>query len=220
LRTAIKAAWSCGASIFLAAFLFLFVVAPARAPQGGKKFLGGRTIASQQEEDFDQRLLHYQLCYGVKFAAEEATLERRRVCKALLVHRLQAVLNRPGAYFREPLEFRCENTVNSRRLSSGVAVVMQPNHDFQAIDLAITRNLETANVGESADRFAREACTYLTDCKIAMNRFSLRKVGTCLSTWNVTHRKILLNEVGAMLFRAKGSQDRILYSDLLDEARL
>lgn len=214
-----KVAWSFGATSFLILFFFLFLAEPARAPQGGRKFLGGRTIASQQEQEFDQRLLHYQLCYGVRFSADQATLERRRVCKAVLVHRLQGVLKRPGAYFREPLEFRCVNTVSSRHLANADgAVVLQPNAEFQAIDVAFSRSLETANVGESSDRVAREACEFLTDCKLGMQRFSLRKMAACLGTWDVTHRKILLNEVGAMLFRAKSGQTRILYADLLEEA--
>lgn len=215
-------AWSLLATFILAVCFFLFLVAPARAPHGGKNSLGGRSIASMQEREFDQRILQYQLCYGVKFAADRATLERRRVCKAMLVHRLDQALARPGAYFKNPIEFSCEDTVFSRpkNADSEAAVALQPNGEFQAIDKAVAANLEVASVGESSDRFARDACDFLTGCKLAMTsaQLSFRKLATCFTTGDITHRKILLNEVGAMIFRAKKSQTKILYADMLEEA--
>lgn len=222
MRRVVRIAWSLSASFILAVALFLFLAVPARAPRGGKHSLGGRTIASVQEEEFDRRILHYQLCYGIRFSAERATLERRRVCKAMLVNRLSRVLDEPGKYFRVPVEFHCEDTVFSRAPASesGVSVSLQPNREFTAIDQAIRSNLEVENVGESTDRFAREACEFLVDCKHAMrpSSLSLRKLASCFSTGDLTHRKVLLDEVGAMLFRAKANQTKILYSELLNEA--
>jgi hypothetical protein len=222
MRRLAKAAWNVFFTAFLTTAFFLFFVSPARAPYGGKNSLGGRTIASMQEKDFDHRLLHFQLCYGVKFSADSATLERRRVCKAMLVSRLDQVLSVPGAYFRSPMEFRCENTVFVRSTASdqGVSVVLKPNEEFNAIDKAIAENLERAEVGESTDRFARQACEFLTSCKLAMTgtNFSFRKLAACFSTGDLTRRKILLDEVGAMVFRAKQSQAKILYAELLEDA--
>lgn len=220
MKKVAKVAWSVFASIALAAAFFLFLVTPARAPYGGKNSLGGRTIASIQEREFDHRLTFYQLCFGVKFSAEKATLERRRVCKAMLLHRLDQTLTLPGAYLRSPVEFHCEDTIFSSRKVASDSVVLKPNKEFAAIDGLFSSQLEQENVAESTDQFAREACEFLTQCKLATtaHQLSFRKLASCFSTGNLTHRKILLNEVGAMLFRAKGSQSKILYADLLEEA--
>lgn len=220
MKRVAKVAWSVFASVALAAAFFLFLVTPARAPYGGKNSLGGRTIASIQEREFDHRLMFYHLCYGVKFTAEKATLERRRVCKAMLVHRLDQTLTVPGAYLKSPVEFRCEDTIFSSRKGSDDAVALKPNKEFAAIEGVFASQLEKSTVGESTDQFARDACEFLTDCKLATTSYQLsfRKLASCFTTGNLTHRKILLNEVGAMLFRAKGNQTKILYADLLEEA--
>lgn len=221
MRRVAKVAWSLFASVALAAAFFLFLVTPARAPYGGKNSLGGRTIASIQEREFDHRLMFYQLCYGVRFSAEKATLERRRVCKAMLVHRLDQALTVPGAYLKSPVAFRCEDTIFSSRKEEGDdAIGLKPNKEFAAIDGVFAGQLERATVGESTDQFARDACEFLTGCKLATtsHQLSFRKLASCFTTGDLTHRKILLNEVGAMLFRAKASQTKILYADLLEEA--
>ena len=222
MKRVVRIAWSLTASFLLAMALFLILAVPARAPRGGKNSLGGRTIASVQEEEFDRRLLHYHLCYGIRFSADRATVERRRVCKAMLVNRLERMFEQPGRYFRTPVEFHCEDTVFSRAPASesGVSISLQPNREFTAIDQAIQAHMEAENIGESVDRFARDACEFLVDCKQAMRpgSLSLRKLAACFSTGDLTHRKILLDEVGAMLFRAKASQTKILYSNLLEDA--
>jgi hypothetical protein len=219
MKKVVKQAWSIFVVLLISTGMFLFTISPARAPHGGKNSLGGRTIASLQEREFDQKLLQYQLCYAVNFNSERATLERRRVCKALLVHRLDRALSAPGSYLKAPMEFHCEDTVFSKPNQTGdlIHVVMQPNREFESIDQAVAANLEPGSVGESLDRKAKQACSFLTECKLAMGPqgLSLRKLAQCFSTGNVTHRKILLDEVGAMLFRAKEKQNKILYSDLL-----
>lgn len=220
MKRVAKVAWSFFASVALAAAFFLFLVTPARAPYGGKNSLGGRTIASIQEREFDHRLTFYQLCYGVKFTAEKATLERRRVCKAMLVHRLDQALMVPGTYLKGPVEFRCEDTIFSSRKEGDDAIALKPNKEFAAIEGVFASQLEKSTVGESTDQFARDACEFLTECKLATtsHQLSFRKLASCFTTGNLTHRKILLNEVGAMLFRAKANQTKILYADLLEEA--
>lgn len=224
MKRAARIAWSFFGTTLLAVLFLLFTVAPARAPHGGKKFLGGRTIAAIQEEDFDRKILQYQLCYGVRLRAEEATKERRRVCKALLIHRLDAALGKPGTYLREPVEFHCEDTAFGRRKPANAdadAVALKPNAEFRAIDGLLERRLETVEVSDREDSFAREACDFLTECKLAMrpNQIALRKLASCLATPDMVHRRILLDEIGAMLFRAKGGRSKILYAELLEEAR-
>jgi hypothetical protein len=207
--------------VALAAAFFLFLVTPARAPYGGKNALGGRTIASIQEREFDHKLMFYQLCFGVRFTAEKATLERRRVCKAMLVHRLDQELSIPGAYLKRPVEFRCDDTIFTPKSEKGDdAVALKPNKEFDAIDGVFSSSMEHATVAESTDEFARDACNFLTDCKLATTpyKLSFRKLASCFATGNLTHRRILLDEVGAMLFRAKENQTKILYAELLDEA--
>ena len=223
MKRVAKIAWSLFATVSLAVAFFLFMVTPARASHGGKNALGGRTIASIQEQEIDQKLLHFQLCYGVGFTAETATMERRRVCKVMVVHHLERAFAPPGAHFRGPVTFRCEDTVFVNRATAAERpndVVLKPNAEFPAIERAVTENLETAVVGESVDRVAKRACEFLTDCKLAMSKgkLSFRKLASCLSTGDLTHRKILLDEVGAMVFRAKEQHSKILYSDLLEKA--
>jgi hypothetical protein len=223
MKRAARVAWSVMATTMLAVLFLFITVSTARAPHGGKNSLGGRTIASIQEEEFDRRILRYQLCYGVRLYSEKATQERRRVCKAMLVHRLEAVLEKAGAYFRVPMEFQCDDTAFSRRdpAQSRDIVALKPNAEFLAIDRALSAHLEQAEASEREDHIAREACSFLTDCKLAMrpNHLSLRKLASCLSTPDMSHRKILLDEIGAMLFHAKNGRTKLLYSELLQEAR-
>lgn len=222
MKRAAKFAWSFVGTVVPALLLFFFLIVPARAPQGGKSSLGGRTIASQQEDEFDRQLLKYHLCYGVQFNPSKATLERRRECKALVVHRLQLALDRPGAFLKDPLEFQCENTVFGKPNldTSAVSVVLKPNSEFQAMDEALGRSVEVADVAESTDRFVKQSCEFLTDCKWATrpNTFSLRKLASCFSTPNITHRKMLVDEVAGMLFRVPGNRTKELYATLLQEA--
>ena len=224
MKRAVKIAWSYVATTLLVGIIFFLTITPARAPYGGKNSLGGRTIASQQEEEFDRKLMRYSLCYGIKFNAEKSTLERRRVCKAMLVHQMDAALQKTGAFLRSPTEFRCEDTAMGKKANSldGTLIVqLRPNAEFAAIDLALTQNLELVSVAENDDYFARAACDFLTECKLAMrpNHFSLRKLADCFSTNNLTQRKILLDEVGSMIFNTKEDSTKILYSQLLREAQ-
>ncbi len=215
-----KAAASLAATCLLALLFFFGLVVPARAPHGGKKSLGGRTIASLQEQDFDHKLLRFQLCYGVRFQAESSTLERRRVCKALLVHQLSQALHAPGAYFRSPIHFRCEDTAFLRKpADENTAVNLRPNKEFVEINRIIRQELEREPTLDADDAKAKLACDLLTDCKWAMRTLSLRKLLSCFTTRDIAHRKILVDEVGAMLFHAKSGESKILYSELLQEAR-
>jgi hypothetical protein len=226
MKRALKIAWATTVTIVAAVVLFFAMTTSARAPHGGNSYLGGRTIASLQEEDFDRILLREKICYGVTVNAEKATLDRRRVCKALVVNRLEAALSRPGTYLKEPLEFQCEDTVFGKPRApaseEALAVVMKPNQEFFAIDNALAAGIDVANVAESTHRRARAACEFLTDCRWATkpDHFSLRKIASCFLTENPTHRKVLLDVVSGMLFHVKSNDSKILYADLLDSPRL
>ncbi|MGZ3694911.1 MAG: hypothetical protein ACXWQO_12090 [Bdellovibrionota bacterium] len=215
-------AWRWALPILFSVALFFLVIAPARAPRGGKNSLGGRTLASFQEEEFDHRLLSLQLCYGVHFNGENATPGRRRVCKALLVHSLDKVLSTPGAMLKYPVEFRCEDTVfpkSQTQADSATSVVsLKPNEEFAAIKEALDKSVETVATTEEQALSARETCGFITDCKWAMRpqALSFRKLASCISTPDITRRKIVLDEFGAMLFRVKGRQGQVLISKLLE----
>jgi hypothetical protein len=213
-------AWKFGASALFGLMLFFFLVEPARAPKGGRQSLGGRTIASLQEEDFDRRLLHLQLCYGVRVVADECTLERRRVCKALVVHHLEKALSPSGSYLKNSLEFRCEDTaiMNPTSFMDEGVVSLRPNTEKVAIESVLEKSLTQIPLTTAQDKGARDACDFLADCKWAMRpqAFSFRKLATCLGTANFTHRKVLLDHIGAMLFHAKSGQNRALYPELTE----
>ena len=220
MKRAVKLAGSLSATLILAAALFLFIVAPARAPSGGKRWTGGRTIASLQEEDFDRRLLKLQLCYGVKVVADRCTLERRRVCKAMLVHELEPVLEARGNYLKTPVEFHCQDTaVGKSLLDDEDSVSLRPNLETAAIQGALSSNLSQLTPAESQHQRVREACDFLTDCKWSMRpqSFSSRKLASCLTTPDATHRKVLLNEAGKMLFGGKAARRNTLYSRLVEK---
>jgi len=215
MKRAAKIASSLVATTMLAALLFLFLVNPARAPVGGKRWSGGRTIASLQEEDFDRRLLKLQLCYGVKVVADQCTLERRRVCKALVVHELEKSLGVSGSFLKTPLEFHCQDTaVGKTLLDDEDSVSLRPNGELNSIQGALAAHLGLFEEGATRHGQAREACEFLTDCKWSMRpqTLSLRKLASCISSPNATHRKILLNEAGAMLFGGKAGRRHTLYS--------
>ncbi|MGZ3651568.1 MAG: hypothetical protein ACXWR1_07715 [Bdellovibrionota bacterium] len=219
MKRAVRLAWSVGTPLALTVLFFFFLVLPARAPSGGKLWTGGRTIASLQEEDFDKRLMKLQLCYGVKLVADQCTLERRRVCKAMLVHEAESVFEAPGHFLKTPMEFHCEDTAVGRSiLEDDDAVSLRPNAEITAIKTAIGTGLQESAPTATAHAEAREACEFITDCKWAMRpqSFSFRKLASCMTTGNATHRKILLNEVGAMLFGGKSGRRRTLYPNLVE----
>lgn len=219
MKRAVKIASSLVATTTLAVLLFLFLVNPARAPGGGKRWSGGRTIASLQEEDFDRRLLKLQLCYGVKVIADQCTLERRRVCKALVVHELEKSLDSPGSYLKTPVDFHCKDTaVGKSLLDDEDSISLRPNGELSSIQSALATHLGQLDDGALLHGQAREACEFLTDCKWSMRpqTLSLRKLASCISAPNATHRKILLNEAGAMLFGGKAGHRPTLYSRLVE----
>jgi hypothetical protein len=217
MKRTLKVAMSVGSSFALAVLFFFLLIAPARAPSGGKLWTGGRTIASLQEEDFDRRLTRIQLCYGVKLSAEQCTLERRRVCKAMLVHEVESAVEVPGHFLKAPVEFRCEDTALARPGIDDDAVALRPNGEHAAIRDALDPLLLETSASEASQAQAKEACEFLTGCKWAMRpqTFSLRKLASCLTTPNATHRKVLLNEVGAMVFGSSRVRHHTLYSHLV-----
>lgn len=208
----------------LIALFFFVTTAPARAPKGGKNSLGGRTIAALQEDDFDRKLLRYQICYGVKFLSDTSTVERRRACKAMLVNRMESALAESGRVFERPISFQCEDTaLGAKEWTEEERPVgaLRPNAEFSLIEDFINRYSNKLSVDPVVEVEAREACEFLTDCKNSMriDHLSLRKIGACLVDKNPTHRKILMDEIGAMLFRVKSRDDKLLLSELYKASR-
>lgn len=203
--------------------LLFFLVIPARAPSGGKLGTGGRTIASLQEEDFDRRLLKLQLCYGVRMVADQCTIERRRVCKALLVHELETVLEGEGNYFPKPMEFHCEDSAVGKPFPAEDGThFLRPNTELASIHQAIAANFfpgTQSTVQPRAHREAREACEFLTECKWAMRpqSLSLRKLASCIVGNNASRRMAFLQEAGAMVFGGTAGRREILYPRLLGD---
>jgi hypothetical protein len=171
-KTKRRTAWSYSATVLLSIFFYFVAIVPARAPRGGKNSLGGRTIASVQEEEFDHRLLNLQLCYGVRFDGGKSTPARRRVCKALVVHALDKALAAPGAILKAPVEFVCDDTAFPKEEPARdflpVRVHLKPNAEFLAIQQTLDKSLESVSTTESNALNARETCEFLTDCKWAM----------------------------------------------------
>jgi hypothetical protein len=218
MKRAVKIAMSVGTPLLFGTLFFFFVVFPARAPSGGKLWAGGRTIASLQEDDFDRRLLKLQLCQGVKLVADQCTLERRRVCKAMLVHEVESSLATGGHFIKTPVEFRCEDTALPHSGLDSDAVSLRPNAEVSAIHDALGSVLANADLSFVTQYEAAETCEFLTNCKWAMRpqSFSLRKIASCLTTRDALQRKVLLDQVGSMIFGSKGSRNRTLYSNLVE----
>jgi hypothetical protein len=221
MKRAVKVALSVGTSALLSLLFFFFLISSARAPSGGKLWSGGRTIASLQEDDFDKRLLKLQLCYGVKLVADQCTLERRRVCKAILVHESENALEPSGNFLKSPVEFHCEDTAVGHPVLDEDVVTLRPNGELTSIHSAFGANLQETKLSAGAHQDAREACEFLTDCKWAMRpqSFSFRKIASCAFTSDSTNRRVLLNEVGAMLFGGKAARRRTLYPNLVDSGK-
>lgn len=198
MKRSFKIAGSVGTSFALAILFFFFVVDPVHAPSGGKLWTGGRTIATLQEQgDFDKRLLRLQICYGVKLTADSCTLERRRVCKVMLVHEIESQVEQAGKFLKSPVEFRCEDTALARPGLDDDAVSLRPNAENAAIKTALDPLLRSVSPQNPAvDARARAACEFLTDCKWAMrpSSFSLRKLASCATTANATHRSLAARE--------------------------
>lgn len=212
-----KVLWSrWGASSVLATFLFFLVVARAHAPAGGKQFTGGRTIASLQEEDFDRRLLKLNLCYGVRLEASQCMLERKRVCKAVVVHELEGALEKAGNYLHSPMEIHCEDTAVGKPWGDDEIVSLRPNAEIRELRAALKKDLRGSSAGQDQHNQIREVCEFLTDCQWAMrpSSLSLRKLASCLTTDNALHREMLLNEIGSILFHKNQATRTALYPQL------
>jgi hypothetical protein len=217
MKRAVKVAFSVGTSALLSLLFFFFLMSSARAPSGGKLWSGGRTIASLQEDDFDKRLLKLQLCYGVKLVADQCTLERRRVCKAMLVHESETALEPSGNFLKSPVVFHCEDTAVGHPVLDEDAVTLRPNAEISSIHAAFEGNLQASSPAPGVHKGVRESCEFITDCKWAMRpqSFSFRKIASCITTGDSTNRRILLNEVGAMLFGGKAARRHTLYPNLM-----
>ncbi len=221
MQRAVRIVWSGFVTLFFAALIFFIFVGPAKAPKGNKRSLGGRTIASVQEEEFDRTLYEYSTCYGIRFVAKQATPERRRVCKAILVHQLGQSLAETGTYFPIPVEFRCENTAMGQRiwfndLSQPIAA-LQPNSEFVTIDEIVKKNLEHDNVPMEVDNKVRDACHFIANCKRALRfeTFSIRKIASCFTDDDSLHRRMMVDTVGDLVF--PNSREKLLVADLLHE---
>lgn len=221
MRKAARMAWTFFFTIVVTTLFFFLPITPARAPHGGKNLLGGRTIASMQEEEFDRKLLKYQLCYGVNFNSASTTLERRRVCKAMLMHQLDLAFEKSGAYLRAPVEFQCDDTAFGKKEweNSGVAVVaLKPNAEEESIERALASYIDYKKINSVEEGAVKEACDFLTSCKTSMRTLSFRQIGTCLTTKNVMHRRVLLDEIGTMIFSSR-TEPRFLYTELVEQPR-
>jgi hypothetical protein len=214
-------AWSSVSTALVCAMLFFGMITPARAPKGGRGSLGGRTIASIQEEDFDKKLLNYQVCYGVSFDAGNATQERRRACKAMLVHKLEGAFAKRGTFLTSPVLFRCENTSFGAEQwqdwQEHPVVALHPNHEFLAIEALLARYSDSIQVDTDREQNARETCHFLSECKDALrfDHFSFRRVSSCLLDDSAERRTYMLDTIGNMLFRSKFSHERLLFAEIL-----
>lgn len=221
MRKAMRLAWSGFVTVFFAVIIFFVLIQPAKAPQGNKKSLGGRTIASIQEEEFDRILQQYQVCYGVRFVAQKATPERRRVCKAVLVHWLSQAFGESGSYFAVPVEFQCENTAMGRRSWFGdlnhPIVALQPNTESETIEGVLKEYLDRKEVSVDVDMRVRDACSFISRCKRALsfNQFSVRRVGSCFADNNSLHRRMMVDLVGEFVFPR--AREKMLIADLFHE---
>ncbi len=226
MRRAFRIVWSGLGTLVLSVLLFLLLVEPARAPKGGRKSLGGRTIASLQEEDFDRTLYRYEVCYGVKLEAVQATPERRRVCKALLVHELNSTLDAPGSFLEGPVTFRCHNTAIGRRAGRAEGedpvVLLQPNREQAAIQEGLLPYLRQVKVSTEADQEVREACEFVSRCQRAMGLegLSLRRVGTCITDRDALHQRLISDIFARLLFPQSARGKKLLAATLLREREL
>src|SRR5690606_7039440 len=151
-------------------------------------------------------LYRYNACYGVRFEGELATPERRRVCKAILVHNLEQSLSEVGTYFNTQVEFRCENTAMGRRLWSDELnkpiAALQPNTEFDTIAEVFRKRLEKKEVLPRVDEKARSACEFVSRCKWALrfDSFSIRRIASCFAADDSLHRTLMVDTVANVIF--------------------
>jgi len=200
----------------LVVFFFFLATKPARAPHGGKKFLGGRTIASIQEEDFDKSLYKYRYCYGIKFSGKKASQERRRACKAILVHKVEEVLQKgPGAYFKEPLQFQCDDTSLGpvqRGEGENKIFALRPNDELVVLERWLNAKLDFANQNPELEKRALDVCSFLVSCRMAMGMsgFSLRKIASCIMEDDEYRRRVMMNALSQIVFHEKNDNGRLV----------
>lgn len=198
----------------LVCVLFFAVIHPARAPQGGKKSLGGRTIASVQEEEFDHTLQKYQYCYGLRFSSENATQERRRSCKAIFVHKVEEILSRkPGSYFKEPMDFQCQDTAFSpQRKNANLDnwIFLRPNQELAVLENVLSANVVSIEVAPGLEERAKDVCDFMVDCKAAMRKLSARKIASCFTESNSYKRRVMLDSLGQIIFHGKADRARLI----------
>lgn len=186
--------------------LLLLFVSPAIAPQGDKRDPGGRTLASIQEEEFDDRLFRLETCYGVRFAVGDIARDRRRACKAILLHEIETALAAPGAVFRTPVLFRCEDTASKPSVSKDSAdrpvFALRPNDDYAQIDRVLTQYLRTAEVTTEEDKEQRRVCQAAIHCQklLRFRTFGLGRIRACVSGEGSLRQKLVLTALSQVLF--------------------
>lgn len=181
-----------------------------------------RSIAALQESFFDKKLQHYEYCYGVKFFKTEVEANRRRACKAMLVHKLDNALSEPGTYLTASLQFRCQGTGGGlskwENWRAQPVYVLKPNHEMKTIDQAITKNLAKTEDDHSWQR-AYGLCKKMQECKRATQKesFSWVKVKSCLVTLDNDMRRVVFVDYISRFFRTKPS--RLLMAQIINQGK-
>lgn len=207
----------------VAVFAFYFFSKMAVAPRFHQPEVDHveRSIASLQERFFDQRLKHYEYCYGVNFVdSENVEANRRRACKAMLVHQLDKVLGKPGSYLTSSLQFRCQGTGSGlskwETWRAQPVFVLKPNFEMRIIREALEKNYAVSS-DEVAWNQAQNLCTRMQECQKATrpDTFSWRKLKSCMVTLNNEMRRVVLVDLVSNLFRTK--PNRLLVAQIINQ---
>lgn len=206
--------WSLCISIYVL-FFSAISIESARAPHGGRSALGGRTIASEQEKDFDSKIRFYDVCYGISLDAVRASFERRRVCKAMLLNRLDALFNRSGIETSKKIQFDCLETHLEKDQTAEKRVELLPNREAEVIDQTLKEITQEKHVSYEEDAAARSLCRRLVDCQQSYRggQLAFRKIWQCATDPSAKHRRLFLDGLLSSFFSTAIDQSR-LYSSL------
>lgn len=215
------------AKCLLLPFVFVFLIFPltyrfALAPVGDKHALGGRTIASVQEEEFDLRLERLRFCYGVRLQAHDVSIDRRRACKAIVVNKLRQILGQRGVYLVQPLHIDCQDRSNGqaewREWDGTPVLALKPNNEREMIDRIKEKYLVESEISAEKQQNADAACERILHCQklVQWSAMAPIKAASCVLDRDAGRRRIIMDLIADQMFHFSSEHPAVMTQLLSD----
>ena len=202
------------ASLVLAILTFSYRL--ALAPQGDKRALGGRTIASVQEEEFNRKLERFDFCFGARFHNGDVSMDRRRVCKAIVVQKLNGLLNKPGVFLSRPIRLQCQDSPRGPKewkdWDGTPVIAVRPNRELEVVEHISANYLVHREISSLQQQRADAACEHVLYCQKAVQWSAIAPMDTlrCALDKDPQRRRIILDLIANQMFHVATERTAVM----------